>query len=513
MNTNEKLIPSHYRVNHQTLAKQLLSCGDGRYEVAWDTDAKVTHVGSLIFFAQFLSTCGLLDRMCVDSPLRYKSNNAPKERDIFGTIVLSILTGQTRYAHISSLRNDTVAADIFGMIKVVSEDSVRRALSRGTPEEWDRWLLRQEYPVYEPLLTEEYIIDIDGTVKPLYGNQEGAEIGFNPQKPGRPSHTYHTYGIGALRIILGVDVLPGNQTAGKYSLPGLWKIIDRLPAACKPRLIRGDISYGNENAMAEAEKRGQKYLFKLRQTPLIQRQIELLNRTNKTWTDAGDGWNGTEVSVRLTGWTKSRRCIFLRRKIKEQLVSESARNEFSFIELVDGVALYEYAILVTNDALPIYATAQLYRDRADSENVFDEIKNQWGWSGFVTQDLHRCRVMARLIAVVYNWWNIFTRLAKPEQHLEAITSRPQLLQSIGRLVKTGRRTILRLTPTHALSESIQQTLSSIASFLSLINRTAEQLSVERRWALILSAAFVKWLRGRVLQPVSDSGQLLLVMSD
>jgi hypothetical protein len=419
MNTNEKLIPSHYRVNHQTLAKQLLSCGDGRYEVAWDTDAKVTHVGSLIFFAQFLSTCGLLDRMCVDSPLRYKSNNAPKERDIFGTIVLSILTGQTRYAHISSLRNDTVAADIFGMIKVVSEDSVRRALSRGTPEEWDRWLLRQEYPVYEPLLTEEYIIDIDGTVKPLYGNQEGAEIGFNPQKPGRPSHTYHTYGIGALRIILGVDVLPGNQTAGKYSLP----------------------------------------------------------------------------------------------EIKEQLVSESARNEFSFIELVDGVALYEYAILVTNDALPIYATAQLYRDRADSENVFDEIKNQWGWSGFVTQDLHRCRVMARLIAVVYNWWNIFTRLAKPEQHLEAITSRPQLLQSIGRLVKTGRRTILRLTPTHALSESIQQTLSSIASFLSLINRTAEQLSVERRWALILSAAFVKWLRGRVLQPVSDSGQLLLVMSD
>jgi hypothetical protein len=32
----------------------------------------------------------------------------------------------------------------------------------------------------------------------------------------------------------------------------------------------------------------------------------------------------------------------------------------------------------------------LYRDRGDAENVFDELKNQWGWGGFTTQDLKRC---------------------------------------------------------------------------------------------------------------------------
>ena len=36
-------------------------------------------------------------------------------------------------------------------------------------------------------------MDIDVTVKPLYGHQEGAVVGCNPTKPGRPSHTYHTY--------------------------------------------------------------------------------------------------------------------------------------------------------------------------------------------------------------------------------------------------------------------------------------------------------------------------------
>ena len=44
--------------------------------------------------------------------------------------------------------------------------------------------------------------------------------------------------------------------------------------------------------------------------------------------------------------------------------------------------------------------AQLYRDRADGENAFDELKNQWGWGGFTTKDLARCRLTARMVALV-----------------------------------------------------------------------------------------------------------------
>ncbi len=50
-----------------------------------------------------------------------------------------------------------------------------------------------------------------------------------------------------------------------------------------------------------------------------------------------------------------------------------------------------------------------------------------GWGGFTTRDLARCRTMARFIAPIYNWWNLFVRLAEPDKHLEAITSRPLLL--------------------------------------------------------------------------------------
>jgi hypothetical protein len=39
-----------------------------------------------------------------------------------------------------------------------------------------------------------------------------------------------------------------------------------------------------------------------------------------------------------------------------------------------------------------------------------------GWAGFTTRDLPRCQLMARFIALVCNWWNLFVRLAGPSQH-------------------------------------------------------------------------------------------------
>ena len=224
----------------------------------------------------------------------------------------------------------------------------------------------------------------------------------------------------------------------------------RFPAACRPQLIRGDVSYGNEQTMLEAESRGQGYLFKLRQTTKVRAQIERLERTAEAWSDAGEGWQGTEVQLKLMGWTRSRRCIFLRRPAERtpSWPALPASTEFDFVQVFDQGACYEYIVLVTNTDLAVSAVAQAYRDRADCENVFDEIKNQWGCAGFVTQDLRRCRIMARLIALVYNWWNIFTRLAQPDRHLEAVTSRPLLLHAVGRLVTTGRRKIVRLTSNH-----------------------------------------------------------------
>jgi hypothetical protein len=272
----------------------LAADGSERFEVEWDAEVKVTPMGSLAYFAHYLKTGGLMERLCRDTPLAYTSPNAPEERDVLGTLLLAILNGQTRYAHINSLRRDRVGAEVLGLSKVVSEDCVRKALGRNTPAAWAAWLGRQERAVWEPLLAEPYVLDIDNTVKPLYGHQEGAEVAYNPQKPGRPSHNYHTYFIGSLRLVLGVEVAGGKQHAGKHGMPGLWELLDGLPKACRPQLLRGDVAYGNEGIMLEAERREQPYLFKLRQSAHVQAAIRKHGRADAVWTDAGDGWQGRE---------------------------------------------------------------------------------------------------------------------------------------------------------------------------------------------------------------------------
>jgi hypothetical protein len=229
----------------------------------------------------------------------------------------------------------------------------------------------------EPLLSEPWILDVDTTIKPLYGHQEGAELGYNPKKPGRPSHCYHTYLMASTRLVLDLDVSPGDEHTSKHGAPGLWALLDRLPRDLWPALLRGDCGFGNEGIMRQAEARGLPYLFKLRLTKNVKRMIEKLSA--REWVDAGQGFEAKESAVRLEGWSRHRRTIVLRRRVKGVVgFAESEPNgtpQLSFVEIGEAAEIYEYSVLVTSLDEETEAFGQLYRDRGDGENLFDEMKN------------------------------------------------------------------------------------------------------------------------------------------
>ncbi len=388
------------------------------------------------------------------------------------------------------------------MSRIASEDSVRRALAAIPESQGLDWLQSHLDGCTYPLLAERYIIDIDMTVKPLYGHQEGAVVSYNPKKPGRPSHVHHTYMLAGLRLVMGVGTAAGNEHTGAHSAPGLWSLIDRIPRDCWPALLRGDSGIASESIMGQAGSRGLDYLFKLRLTKNVK---GLIQRTfaKRGWRDAGQGWQCKEETLRLMGWSRSRRVVVLRRKLKGSVVA-SMRNDadqllLSFAEIEGDTELYEYAVLVTSLPEEVLAIAQLYRDRADCENAFDELKNQWGWGGFTTKDLARCRLTARMVALVYNWWNIFVRLAEPDKHLEAITSRPLLLAAIAERTRHGRQTTLRIASTHGRASWAERVLTGVARFLRELIDAAEQLTMDQRWSRILSHAVRAWLDGRKLR--------------
>jgi hypothetical protein len=142
------------------------------------------------------------------------------------------------------------------MTKVVGEDSARNGLKAIEENAGIAWMQKHLYQSYSPLLELPWILDADVTIKTLYGHQEGASVGYNPHKPGRPSHTYHTYMIANVRLILEVEVQAGNRSSSAYTAPGLWALLDRIPRAHWPAFIRGDSDWGSDTIMTEAEQRG-----------------------------------------------------------------------------------------------------------------------------------------------------------------------------------------------------------------------------------------------------------------
>ena len=465
----------------------------GKLRIRWDDSAAVTAMGQMPVFIDFLKTSGLWDGFVADCPLRYTSPNAPSQVDVLGTLLMSVLAGQSRYAHITGLRGDGVNPELLGMRKVMSEDSARRAFKQAPPEETLQWLRRHLRQTYEPLLEHAWVMDLDSTVKPLYGKQEKAVKGYNPTKPGRPSHVVHTYLIAQLRLVLGAEVQAGNEAASSHAQPGFWAYFDTLPRASRPVFLRGDIGWGSERMMQEAEQRDQPYLFKIRQSAKIKELLAGSFATDQ-WESAGQGWEGTWSEVRLAGWTSKRRIIILRRPLREDLIvakrkgrRRKAQMELEMGWVQEGTVLYENAVLVTSLDDEIFTLAQHYRDRGDAENNFDELKNQWGWLGFTTQDHARSEMMTLFVALVYNWWSLFTRLSTPHKHAEAITSRPLLLHAIGRKTSHSNQSTLTLTSLHAQASKIQAATRAVASFLSHIRLTADRFKPTARWALILLA--------------------------
>ncbi|MBL6764880.1 MAG: transposase [Verrucomicrobiae bacterium] len=128
-------------------------------------------------------------------PLRFSSPDAPALADLLGTVVLAILAGQRRYAHVTGLRTDTVNPQGLGMAKVCSEDSVRRAFKNVDPEACARWQQEALAATWLPALQLPWVLDLDVTVKPIYGHQEGAagQATCGHPQPARP-----VAGVGAV---------------------------------------------------------------------------------------------------------------------------------------------------------------------------------------------------------------------------------------------------------------------------------------------------------------------------
>ena len=189
----------------------------GPVRVEWDHEAALTPLGQLPFFIHFLKAGGLFDALVADCPLRYLSPNAPEQagrsRD---TVMLSMLAGHR------ALRAYRGAA-------------LRRRAAGALGDEEDRQRGRDPARLQgdrrdgrRRLAAPDTCNIVSSRCWPSLGfstsirrssrftaMRQGAVLGYNPKKPGRPSHCYHTYSMASTRLVLDVDVCPGDEHASQ----------------------------------------------------------------------------------------------------------------------------------------------------------------------------------------------------------------------------------------------------------------------------------------------------------
>ena len=143
-------------------------------------------------------------------------------------------------------------------------------------------------------------------------------------------------------------------------------------------------------------------------------------------------------------------------------------------------------MLVTDLDDGVAMISKTYRQRGNCENIYDEMKNQWGWGGFNSHKLSCTAIAAGMTAIVANWWNVFCRLGEDGVHREAITSRPLLQRCVASIMVRSRQKIVTLYMKG--KEKTCEIFSKIHTYLSGVS-SATQLKPEERWMQVLDHAF------------------------
>jgi hypothetical protein len=329
------------------------------------------------------------------------------------------------------------------------------------------WIARQAKPMWGAL-PDPIVLDWDSTVQPKYGHQEGAKVGYNPGKPGRRSF-HPLLGVIARTRLCPVYRFRSGDTVTATQWREAMEDAQRWLGDRKVWLNRGDLGLGHDAVMSWHEEQSgrPKYLFKLKLTSKVRMALHEVPEVQWQGPAKVGAWQVAEGSLQLTGWRAARRVVFAR--CLQGTVPASNHGEFW------EFSKHEFSVYVTNLAVEeqnAWQLMPLYRDRADAENVFDELKNQWGFSGFCAKARATTELAARLLLLTYNLWVLFVRFIVPHQHTEAKRGRRWFLLIAARLVQSGRQKEVQLSIRGGWAEQLRDGYMRLHDW---IRSTAPQL--------------------------------------
>jgi hypothetical protein len=416
-------------------------------------DPTLTGCGGLAQFGAFLRQQGI-DRELARRFSRLKSGPLvvyPMPAQMRLLIDAAIL-GEDRVFGLESWAADPLFVRLAGGV-VPSIDTVYRDLARfddAAIGDLELWMAEQGLVDMPCGANERLHIDVDSTVEPLFGTQQGALPGPNPHYHGRPSYHPMLAAIAETGTVVAAELRPGDRGFGDEQADFIGRSIDRVRANNPSAIVcvRIDAAGDCTRLMTTIAERKAYFFIKAKMDRHLCESVALRPY-----------WKTVDVDAHGHALTQVAEVVFMRPSwlqagLSVRVIARRTREHTSGRQtaLWNG-ADWTTQVFLTND--PFIDPADVpfeYNGRAGIEPLIAELKQAWAIGKIPSETFIANHAMFLLKLLAHNLMRRFVRHTRLP-HLQAWRAawiRRVLLCVPGRLLRSGRRWSLRLPPASPL---------------------------------------------------------------
>jgi len=400
--------------------------------------------------AKFLETIRFREWVERNILIKETSNNG---KGIYEKVIaqfLTVLVGGFRFAHLSWWGNGVeVLMKTFGLRWLPQASSTltrfwNKISRQGLAEKMgiSGRSFAKEVIKWEGISSD--TLNLDSTVLTRYGEQGGAKRGYNPKKPGRPSHHPLIAFLGS-GYTVNVWNRAGNASAGQSAGDFLEQTRQMLGEDFRVKGVFCDSGFYLIEFIEYLEDRGFHYIIAVPIWEIFQREIIGI----KEWGEISKGVEVAEFRFKHLDakWKKERRYVVVRQLVKAR-PKASGKQPGLFKELDDWKG-YRVSVMITNDegSCPEEIWRQ-YRKRANDENKVKHLKEGFGLASFNTDNFWATEaVMVMNVLIFHNLIHYLNRnilnVKGPVEYLRTLRSKYLIIP--GLLGSCGGYDVLRLS--------------------------------------------------------------------
>ena len=383
-------------------------------------------------------------------------------------LILQNILGYDRIESSRTLSLDSHYQQKLGINSYPDPETFRDELQRYTPENIDQLfivnkkllelLAKQEEPQYIDL-------HMDSKVITVYGDQENAEIGYNPQKPGRKSYHLKICTVEPFGFILAIRIDSGDAVSSTEFESFYHQCVEAIPTKhFVIKTIRLDRGFFSEDNIKLFEADCIFFEVVAKKYKSLKEFVRSIPEEDFESFNLSETIEGARFRFSLDSWEGEREFVVVRKLVRTE--------DNGQMLLFDDLYEWHYQVICHNNLdMSPYELWQDYNQRARIELVVKELDYDYFLTKVPTGGYLANFAYFWHAVIAYNTMLFFKRyILQGEWTTKTIaTLRKKLFNIPGRLVNRSGRMVMRIIKGFKEVELLNSIREKLISFYQRLN--------------------------------------------